>query len=336
MIKFVAITLAALAELVFIGSIRAQEVNSAPTAHGLELIDALETAVTLGISLSPYDIVGTTFVAREFDDGDDVELSQTIRFRVRFDIDRELLIWAVERRREPSPKRESVRKGGDARPALPGSLSIVATSIHGREVTDCSRNSVSTRIVDSFEKGVIACRIDQLAYWGVLKYPFLGDGRFALRRVASRIVASKSTVSVREVPNGVRYTLREDHEPDRFDVNQWEFELPDHLPVSFKVSRAAAHGRLYLYVDQTLFWEDVRGHRVPVRIASEVGLTRRQNGKFELGVKSVVTEIGWIRVRQADEAEPDSPLILTSAREILKFIDDGRRLANNSTEGRSR
>lgn len=277
-----------------------------------ELIDAIDTAMISGAALSPYDVVGKVSVTEEF--GEVVVPRETIKFRLRFDREREIVVWAFERRRE---------KMDDTRPGTwsPGPLTIAANIIQGNRVRGYRGGSATEVKQKSFADCVKACSIPHVEHWGLLEFPFWGDAESRMQELAVRIASNSSKVFKKRTPTGIHYTLREDHAPGRFDIREWEFRLPSHVPTKRKISRAAANSRLVVYEEEEVLYENRAGVQVPVTIIGSHKIRKKSTGSIETGVRYTVSEFKWLETGEQTTAADLENLGFESHLGIMKFID---------------
>ncbi len=153
----------------------------------------------------------------------------------------------------------------------------------------------------------------------------------------ARIGSENAIISAAIGDSFVRYTLREDHQPGQFDLWHWDFDLESHFVVRRHIEGAAEDNIKVTYQLETHLLESFADSKRPYLLdRSETivqNFSNRRGGR--LGTKSTITELGWIPVGKAVKIVDADSFAFRSPGEILKYIDEGKKLVvdNTSTSG---
>lgn len=282
------------------------------TEASAQLVDAIDAGVAVGQSLSPFDVLGTTSIADEFEE--DITATEKIRFRIQFDSESELVVWAVER------SRDGVQVGGQKRTAV----SYSSTIVDGRNaVTWTGSQTPERHAFESFEKAVLESYIPLPRYWALLQFPFFGNAENELRRITAEATVPEAKVSIKEKSDSIEFVVRTDKNEKQFDIRKWEFELPNYLPINSSVQRAA-DGTAVTYFSQSVEWERKDSKDVPLLVTAESMIVRKKRvgrATHQRGKRFTDTELKWLDVVK-DPSEKRQPPTLTSVLTIQRFLDE--------------
>ncbi len=277
----------------------------------LEMTDALETSLVAGNGLSVYDVFGKTTVTEEF--GGETTPIETLRFRLKCDLNDESAIWVYE---QISLDRTTGEKA---------TVRLDARSVKGHEATAYQGGHAQTDQLGSFDEAVLHSSIPLTKFWGLALFPCWGDPVADIRAVISRIPQQSSTVIQERVTEGEKFRLREDLGPGQYDLRTWEFRLPDFQAIGHHVQRAAANDQLVKYEEQNLFFKEIFGVEVPVVIDGMCCIVRNTPDGGGLGRKSSITELHWISIEKQGKLTPMTDYNLSKVVDVIKLLDDGSR-----------
>jgi len=292
---------------------------SAEPAHHydlkMELVDSLETAIASGWSIAPFDLIGTSHQLVEFHG--ETATFDTTRFRLQLDTKAGSANWAVENTIEVFPV-----GAGVSVPRPQRTVNLNSAVVRGETcVTSSGPTFKTSHTYDSFEEALSNDGIPLPMYWGVFVFPHFGNAPFNFKRFVAGMLNADTKVSTSINKNYMSIAYKTSPGHDIVAITRWVFELPSYKIIGVK-SDLGLTGSLNTDFEELIEWKAIRGIDVPVRISLRGVAARKVGDGYEVGSKTVDTDIVWLRVRKEDPAVA-ADLNLTSLVDITKFIDDG-------------
>ncbi len=290
------------------------------------VVDAIRTGMMVIESLSPFELYGTSIETRQFND-EPAETVAKMRFRLRYNRLKQHVVFAMERK----PDSMKVLLNDD--PTMKDSVRYNRIVIEGTSLWGSNTDPASPQVCSSFSHAIAECGIPLPMSWGLTRFPKYESPDRDLGTLTADTGDAGSNLSLIRSNRELRFVLRVNQSPERFDIRQWGYELPHYLPTFAKVERAI-NGTLVTYFVQTIEWETVIGQQVPARMRSQYTAlchTPEAEVPYLRGDGFQDTDVTWLRVREP-APETKSLVELNTPDDIKRFIDEGAELASRDVE----
>lgn len=273
-----------------------------------ELVDSLDAAIALGMSLDQYDMIGEYNSSSEY--GDELTEIEIRRFRFVKSLESEVVVWAAENRTTNM---------------LTGSkpLSFQGTVIEGKSVTIKNSGPSEPRHIafPSFKFAYERALLPDPGYWGLGLFPPTGRKTDVLK-LKERVLSESATVAAARTTTGLKFVMTYPVSAVHVDNKSFHFGLPDLNPTYLRVDRSYKGGPHRMVMEQTLVWDEVLGRLRPTQLFGSIGLVRQVDDATRHGRRFFDLQVAWLPYRK-DLGTPK----FSNELDIKGFIDEGFKLA---------
>jgi hypothetical protein len=188
-------------------------------------------------------------------------------------------------------------------------------------------DSPHPRTVESFEQALL--KAPHPDYWGVNRFPGSSSTPSQIEHVGVNAGLKDSKVTIGAVEGGLRVSLLV--EEPRPAISIWEYGLPGFKPTGHQSNQIidASPSRLF---EQTIVWDTVRGHEVPVLVTLESVVVKRLEAEqptFVIGKQFKDTQLAWLSFDLGKSVPANQEISIHSPKEIKDLIEEGERKAKS-------
>jgi hypothetical protein len=279
-----------------------------------ELLDSLETSVLAAKQFSKIDCVGDSYVSDKF--FDHLANASVTRFRLQIDREAEELTWASESKPLPS----------DIDPDPNGLKYFFCTIVKGEVSSGDGIGVARTESFEDFENALLNSSVPIPEFWGVLFFPYSGNGSKNLELMTKIIVGPGVDVGKTFKDRQVEIALRREMPAGQpSQVSEWRFELPEMLPSKIRYSTIADGKPTEIY-KQIVEFEEFKDSQRPILISGDSLIAGNDLKQvFRVGRKETTTQIGWLYPHAASGTSFKMVKKFDNATMIDKFLSDGKQ-----------